>query len=68
MTASKIVVEIEREREKERERGEREKETLNSPVSNPLYPVMHGSLHRLLEDPRDVSGVVAVICDFNKKE
>ena len=55
----------EREREKERERrgGERVREknkNKNSPVGNTLYPVLCGPLHRLLEDPRDVSGVVAV--------
>jgi hypothetical protein len=56
--------EVVRENRVERER---EKNGYNkiSPVSNPLYPVMHGSLHRLLEDPRDVSGVVAV--DSNLK-
>ncbi len=72
----------EREREKERGRkreGEREREkggervreknkNKNSPVGNTLYPVLCGPLHRLLEDPRDVSGVVAINSDLKEEE
>jgi hypothetical protein len=58
----------EKENEREREKVRKRVKHIISPVSNPLYPVMCGSLHRLLEDPRDVSRVGAVDGDLKKEE
>jgi len=54
--------------ERERERESKLCKHIISPVGNPLNPIIRGSLHRLLEDPRDVSRVVAVDGDLKKEQ